>query len=186
MAKQVAPIVAPTSRWRRHRENDQEVGAYTQSSVRQADIFGQVVSVPLSVSALAISSNPEPSGRKRISLRRVRGSPGRVLSFLSTERCAASLCSGKILEMAETSLICGERSVNHILSRQRGKSDVVGMKQPSVEAWTRWRGLLSEQLESGQSAASVLSRAGIGGLGFLRMEEACAGKPKRLSLWKWQ
>jgi hypothetical protein len=32
-------------------------------------------------------------------------------------------------------------------------SDFIGMKQPSVEAWAKWRGLLSEQLESGQSVA---------------------------------
>jgi hypothetical protein len=35
------------------------------------------------------------------------------------------------------------------------------MKQPSVEAWTRWRGLLSEQLESGQSAAVFCRERGL-------------------------
>jgi hypothetical protein len=40
-------------------------------------------------------------------------------------------------------------------------SDFVGMKQPSVEAWTKWRGLLSEQLESGQSAAAFCRERGL-------------------------
>jgi hypothetical protein len=35
------------------------------------------------------------------------------------------------------------------------------MKQPSLEAWTRWRGLLSEQLESGQSAAVFCRERGL-------------------------
>ena len=40
-------------------------------------------------------------------------------------------------------------------------SDFVGMKQPSVEAWAKWRGLLSEQLESGQSAAVFCRERGL-------------------------
>ena len=40
-------------------------------------------------------------------------------------------------------------------------SDFVGMKQPSVEAWTKWRGLVSEQLESGQSAAVFCRERGL-------------------------
>jgi hypothetical protein len=40
-------------------------------------------------------------------------------------------------------------------------SDFVGMKQPSVEAWAKWRGLLSEQLESGQSGAVFCRERGL-------------------------
>ena len=35
------------------------------------------------------------------------------------------------------------------------------MKQPSVEAWAKWRGLLSDQLESGQSAAAFCRERGL-------------------------
>ena len=59
-------------------------------------------------------------------------------------------------------------------------SDVVGMKQPSVEAWTRWRGLLSEQLESGQSAAVFCRERGLAVWAFYawkkRVREAEAAK----------
>jgi hypothetical protein len=40
-------------------------------------------------------------------------------------------------------------------------SDFVGMKQPGVEAWAKWRGLLSEQLESGQSEAVFCRERGL-------------------------
>ena len=40
-------------------------------------------------------------------------------------------------------------------------SDFVGMQQPGVEAWAKWRGLLSEQLESGQSAAKFCRERGL-------------------------
>ena len=54
------------------------------------------------------------------------------------------------------------------------------MKQPSVEAWTRWRGLLSEQLESGQSAAVFCRERGLAVWAFYawkkRMREAEATK----------
>jgi hypothetical protein len=54
------------------------------------------------------------------------------------------------------------------------------MKQPSVEAWTRWRGLLSEQLESGQSAAVFCRERGLAVWAFYawkkRVREAEAAK----------
>jgi hypothetical protein len=59
-------------------------------------------------------------------------------------------------------------------------SDFVGMKQPSVEAWAKWRGLLSEQLESGQSAAVFCRERGLAVWAFYawkkRVREAEAAK----------
>lgn len=59
-------------------------------------------------------------------------------------------------------------------------SDFVGMKQPSVEAWTKWRGLLSEQLESGQSAVVFCRERGLAVWAFYawkkRVREAGAAK----------
>ena len=59
-------------------------------------------------------------------------------------------------------------------------SDFVGMKQPSVEAWTKWRGLLSEQLGSGQSAAVFCRERGLAVWAFYawkkRVREAEAAK----------
>jgi hypothetical protein len=40
-------------------------------------------------------------------------------------------------------------------------SDFVGMREPSVEVCTKWRGLLSEQMESGQSAAVFCRERGL-------------------------
>ncbi len=54
------------------------------------------------------------------------------------------------------------------------------MKQPSEEAWTRWRGLLSEQLGSGQSAAVFCRERGLAVWAFYawkkRVREAEAAK----------
>ena len=61
-----------------------DAGAYTQSSVRQVDIYGQVVSVPPSVSALAISSNPEPSGESGYPCVVYGAAPVGSYRFLST------------------------------------------------------------------------------------------------------
>jgi hypothetical protein len=59
-------------------------------------------------------------------------------------------------------------------------SDFVGMQQPSVEAWAKWRGLLSEQLESGQSAAVFCRERGLAVWAFYawkkRVREAEAAK----------
>jgi len=59
-------------------------------------------------------------------------------------------------------------------------SDLVGMKQPSVEAWAKWRGLLSEQLERGQSAAVFCRERGLAVWAFYawkkRVREAEAAK----------
>jgi hypothetical protein len=59
-------------------------------------------------------------------------------------------------------------------------SDFLGMKQPSVEACAKWRGLLSEQLESGQSAAVFCRERGLAVWAFYawkkRVREAEAAK----------
>jgi hypothetical protein len=59
-------------------------------------------------------------------------------------------------------------------------SDFVGMKQPSVEAWAKWSGLLSERLESGQSAAVFCRERGLAVWAFClwkkRVREAEAAK----------
>ena len=59
-------------------------------------------------------------------------------------------------------------------------SDFVRMKQPSVEAWAKWRGLLSEQLKSGQSAVVFCRERGLAIWAFYawkkRVREAEAAK----------
>jgi hypothetical protein len=73
-------------------------------------------------------------------------------------------------------------------------SDFGGMKQPSVEAWAKWRGLLSEQLESGQSAVVFCRERGLAVWAFYawkkRVREAEAAKfvevaVKPVKEWRW-
>ena len=74
-------------------------------------------------------------------------------------------------------------------------SDFVGMKQPSLEGWTKWRGLLSEQLESGKSAAAFCRERGLAVWAFYawkkRVREAEAAKFLEVAVkpatqeWRW-